>query len=48
MRVLNDKYFAIERIKQEGVKMANVESILFEIARVSGTDSFKAISKLVR
>ena len=47
-RNLNDKHFAIERMKQEGVKMATVESILFEIARVSGTDSFKAISKLVR
>jgi nicotinamidase-related amidase len=47
-RNLNDKYFAIERMKQEGVKMATVESILFEIARISGTANFKAISKLVR
>lgn len=47
-RNLNDKKFAIKRMQQEGVRLATVESILFELARVSGTAGFKAISKLVR
>ncbi len=44
----NDKRLAIERMRQEGAIISSYESILFELARVSGTDSFKAISKLVK
>ncbi len=44
----NDKIIAIERMRQEGVIITSYESVLFELARVSGTDSFKAISKLVK
>ena len=44
----NDKQIAIERMRQEGVIITSYESILFELARVSGTESFKAISKLVK
>jgi len=44
----DDKMIALERMKQEGVRLATVESILFELAKVSGTDQFKAISKLVK
>lgn len=47
-RKQNDKIIAIERMKQEGAIITSYESILFELARVSGTDSFKAISKLVK
>ncbi len=44
----NDKRIAIERMRQEGAIITTYESILFELARISGTDSFKAISKLVK
>lgn len=47
-RKLNDKNIAIERMRQEGAIISSYESILFELARVSGTDKFKAISKLVK
>lgn len=43
-----DKNIAIERMRQEGAIISSYESILFELARVSGTASFKAISKLVK
>lgn len=43
-----DKNIAIKRMRQEGAIITSYESILFELARVSGTDSFKAISKLVK
>ncbi len=44
----NDKKIAIERMRQEGVIITSYESVLFELARVSGTETFKAISKLVK
>jgi len=47
-RKLNDKHVAIERMRAEGALISTSESILFELARVSGTDTFKAISKLVK
>jgi nicotinamidase-related amidase len=43
-----DKLVAVERMRQEGAIITTFESILFELARVSGTDTFKAISKLVK
>lgn len=39
---------AKERFRHEGIMMASYESVLFELARVAGTDEFRAISKLVK
>ena len=47
-RKMIDKFIAIERMRQEGAIISTYESILFELARISGTDQFKAISKLVK
>jgi len=44
----SDKQIAIERMRQEGAIITTYESILFELARVSGTEKFKTISKLVK
>jgi hypothetical protein len=43
-----DKDIAIQRMRQEGAIITSKESILFEMTRTSGTDAFKAISKLVK
>lgn len=47
-RKLSDKQTAISRMRQEGAIITSLESILFELTRYSGTDTFKAISKLVK
>ncbi|MEI7483773.1 MAG: hydrolase [Ignavibacteriota bacterium] len=47
-RSLNDKVIAIERMRQEGAIISTYESILFELCEVSGSDMFKAISKIVK
>jgi hypothetical protein len=44
----NDKKMALERMKKEGAIITTYESILFELLRYSGTEQFKAISKLVK
>ncbi len=44
----NDKAIAIERMKQEGAIISTSESILFELLRYSGTETFKKVSKLVK
>jgi hypothetical protein len=44
----NDKHIAIERMRKEGAIITTKESLLFELQRVSGTESFKAISRLVK
>ena len=44
----DDKTIAIERMRQEGAIISSMESILFELTRISGTETFKAISKLVK
>ncbi len=44
----NDKATAIERMKKEGAIITTYESILFELLRSSGGETFKAISKLVK
>lgn len=44
----NDKKIAIERMKSEGAVISSYESILFELCEVSGTNAFKAISKIVK
>lgn len=43
-----DKRVALERMRDEGAVITTCESILFELARVSGTEEFKAISRLVK
>ncbi len=47
-RKSSDTVIAVERMRQEGAIITTYESILFELARVAGTDTFKAISKLVK
>jgi nicotinamidase-related amidase len=44
----NDKAVAIARMRQEGALITTYESILFELLRQSGTETFKKISKLVK
>jgi nicotinamidase-related amidase len=44
----NDKYIAVERMRKEGAVITTYESVLFELLRYSGTEQFKAISKLVK
>jgi nicotinamidase-related amidase len=44
----NDKKIAIERMRNEGAIISTYESILFELLVVSGTEEFKAISKIVK
>lgn len=44
----NDKAQAVARMRSEGVIITTLESVLFELCRVSGTEEFKAISRLVK
>lgn len=44
----NDKKIAVGRMRQEGAFITTYESILFELLRSSGTEEFKAISRLVK
>ena len=44
----NDKKIAIERMRTEGAIITTYESLLFELLQYSGTDTFKAISRLVK
>jgi len=44
----NDKKVAIARMQHEGAIVTTCESILFELLRYSGTEKFKAISRLVK
>jgi len=47
-RRINDKNMAISRMRKMGAIITTYESVLFELLRYSGTDEFKAISKLVK
>ena len=47
-RNLSDKSIALDRMLGEGARITTCESILFELARVAGTEQFKAISRLVK
>jgi hypothetical protein len=47
-RKLNDKKAAIKRMRTEGAIVTTYESILFELLKVSGTNEFRAISKIVK
>ena len=44
----DDKTIAIERMRQEGARITTLESLLFELTRCAGTDTFKSISRLVK
>jgi nicotinamidase-related amidase len=44
----NDKHIAIERMRQEGARITTMESLLFELVRVAGSDTFKSISGIVK
>jgi nicotinamidase-related amidase len=44
----NDKRIALQRAHAEGIRVCTYESILFELTREAGTDTFKAISRLVK
>lgn len=43
-----DKRVAVERMRSEGAVITTCESILFELAEVAGTETFKTISRLVK
>ncbi len=47
-RKVSDKEIALRRMIHEGAILTTSESILFELTRRAGTDTFKAISKLVK
>lgn len=44
----HDRDVALQRAQQEGVWLGTVESVLFELCRAAGSDTFKAISRLVK
>ncbi len=44
----SDKLTALRRMQQAGAIISTSESVLFELCRVSGTESFKQISKLFK
>jgi nicotinamidase-related amidase len=44
----NDKRIAVMRMERQGALVTTCESILFELCRFAGNDTFRAISKLVK
>jgi nicotinamidase-related amidase len=42
-----DKRIALQRLQTEGVLISSFESILFELMREAGTETFRAVSRLV-
>ena len=44
----NDKNIAVERIRSAGAIITTYESILLELCRVAGTETFKEISGLIK
>ncbi len=47
-RTEENKFFAIERMKQDGVLIETTEMLLFQLLDMAGTNEFKTISKLIK
>jgi len=47
-RTLANKQIALARLRQEGAIVTSCESLLFELCRIAGSETFKTISKLVK
>lgn len=47
-RTAENREIALRRFVAEGVKLSSTEMTLFELLRVSGTDEFRAISRLIK
>jgi nicotinamidase-related amidase len=47
-RTSQNREIALERMVSEGARLASTEMVLFELLDASGTDEFRAISKLVK
>ena len=47
-RKLTDKLIALDRAKQEGAIITTYESLLFELCRYAGSDSFKTLAKIIK
>ncbi|MFV0342800.1 MAG: hydrolase [Anaerocolumna sp.] len=47
-RKKTDRKIAIHRYEEEGAILATYESILFELTRQAGNDTFKEISKIIK
>lgn len=47
-RKYNDKKIALKRAEKEGAVISTYESVLFELTRMAGNDTFKQISKLIK
>jgi nicotinamidase-related amidase len=47
-RAEENKDIALRRMLADGAKLSSTEMVLFELTAVSGTDEFRAISKLVK
>jgi len=43
-----DRHVSLERMAREGALITTCESVLFELARVAGTEEFKSISTLLK
>ena len=47
-RAAENKQIALQRLAAEGAKLSSTEMVMFELCVVSGTDEFRAISRLVK
>lgn len=47
-RTAENKAIALQRMTAEGAKLSSTEMALFELTVISGTDEFRAISRLVK
>ena len=47
-RTAENRSIALQRLTSEGAKLTSTEMALFELCVVSGTDEFRAISRLVK
>ena len=43
-----DRDIALRRVAQEGSRLGTMESLLFELCRSAGSETFKTISRLVK